>query len=148
MKKRNSTTKIILHCSATKEGMDFNVNDIRRWHKERKFEDVGYHYVIKLDGTIQPGRPEEMVGAHCLGQNQNSIGICYIGGCDQSNKPKDTRTLAQKTSLKRLVKQMLDKYKLNIDSVFGHYQFANKACPSFDINEFKQDFLTTYPQYE
>lgn len=147
MKKRKTTTKIILHCSATKEGMDFNVEDIRRWHKERKFEDVGYHYVIKLDGTIQPGRAEDLVGAHCSGHNSESIGICYIGGVDENKRPKDTRTLAQKSSMKDLVKSLLDKYHLTIHNVYPHYYFAVKACPSFDINDFKRDFLETYPNY-
>lgn len=96
--------KIIIHCSATKEGLNFNVNDIRRWHKAKGWKDVGYHYVICLDGTVQPGRPIAQVGAHCSGYNKNSIGICYIGGLDENNKPKDTRTVQQKAALHTLLK--------------------------------------------
>ena len=73
-------TEIILHCSATAEGLDFSVRDIRAWHKAQGWADVGYHYVVRLDGTVQEGRPLEQAGAHCKGHNDRSIGICYIGG--------------------------------------------------------------------
>lgn len=73
-------TELILHCSATPEGKDFSTTDIDRWHKARGFKMIGYHYVIRLDGTIEQGRPLEMTGAHCKGHNAHSIGICYIGG--------------------------------------------------------------------
>ena len=92
-------TEIIIHCSATIEGKDYTVEDIDRWHRQRGFARVGYHYVIRLDGTIQQGRPLDIAGAHCIGHNAHSIGICYIGGLDQTGKPKDTRTQAQKDSL-------------------------------------------------
>ena len=78
--------KIILHCSATPEGREHNVEDIRRWHLRRGFSDIGYHYLIHLDGTIEVGRPIEKRGAHCSGQNRNSIGICYVGGMDKEMK--------------------------------------------------------------
>lgn len=92
--------KIIIHCSATPEGREITVEDITLWHKKRGFKTIGYHYIIYLDGSIHIGRPEEEIGAHCVGQNSNSIGICYIGGMDIENKrPKDTRTDAQKRSL-------------------------------------------------
>lgn len=133
--------KIILHCSATKENQYFDVDDIRQWHLQRGFNDVGYHYIILLDGTVQKGRDESVIGAHCKGQNSNSIGICYIGGVDENNKAKDTRTDAQKESLVKLVKELMDKYKLDSNDIYGHYQFANKACPSFDVNDFKNNEL-------
>lgn len=69
-------SEIIIHCSATVEGKDFFVKDIDRWHKQRGFKMVGYHFVIRLDGTIEQGRPLEMIGAHCTGHNAHSIGIC------------------------------------------------------------------------
>ncbi|WP_285658498.1 N-acetylmuramoyl-L-alanine amidase, partial [Helicobacter bizzozeronii] len=94
--------KVIIHCSATKEEKDFCALDIDRWHKERGWKCVGYHYVIKLDGTIEKGRALADVGAHCVGQNKDSIGICYIGGLDSWNKSKDTRTPKQKEALKDL----------------------------------------------
>ena len=84
---------IILHCSATPEGKDFTVADITRWHKERGFRTIGYHYVVYRDGTVHKGRPVEQIGAHCEGHNKDSIGVCYIGGLMTDGKtPKDTRT--------------------------------------------------------
>ena len=79
---------IVLHCSATKEGVPFGIEDIDRWHRQRGFRKVGYHYVILLDGTIRKGRDIAQVGAHVQGSNANSIGICYIGGLDADGKPK------------------------------------------------------------
>ena len=70
-------TKIIIHCSATFEGQDFDVNDITDWHISKGWKNCGYHYVIKLDGTVQEGRPLEEVGAHAKNHNRNSVGICY-----------------------------------------------------------------------
>ena len=87
---------IIIHCSATPEGKHFTAADIRRWHKAQGWSDIGYHYVILLDGTVQEGRPISQPGAHCKGMNARSIGICYIGGLAADGKtPKDTRTTAQ-----------------------------------------------------
>lgn len=125
--------KIILHCSATKEGQKFTVKNIDAWHRQRGFNGVGYHYLILLDGAIEPGRPESLVGAHTLGQNANSIGICYIGGLDTYGKPKDTRTDAQKEALIKLVKEL--KVKYSGATVHGHNEFANKACPSFIVKD-------------
>lgn len=133
--------KIILHCSATQEGKDFNVEDIREWHLQRGFTDVGYHYVIKLDGTIQDGRNIRSIGAHCKGQNYGSIGICYIGGLDKEGKGKDTRTKEQKESLFNLIDDLLIAYDLTIEDVYCHYQFAKKLCPCFNIEDFKEEFL-------
>lgn len=133
-------TEIILHCSATPEGKDFTIADIKKWHLARGFSDVGYHYVIYRNGTIVPGRAENIVGAHCTGRNSNSIGICYIGGLAKDGKTaKDTRTDAQKKALVTLVKQLMLKYGITEKYVFGHYQFANKACPSFKIETFKKE---------
>ena len=125
--------EIIIHCSATAEGKDFNAADIDRWHKQRGFKKIGYHYVIKLDGTIEKGRGVEEVGAHCLNHNKNSVGICYIGGLASDGKtPKDTRTTEQKKSLWKLIVELLIKYPNA--TIHGHREFANKACPSFDAH--------------
>lgn len=124
-------TEIIIHCSATIEGKDFTVKDIDRWHKQRGFKMVGYHFIIRLDGTIEQGRPLEMVGAHCTGHNAHSIGICYIGGLDKAGRPKDTRTQAQKDVLWSLVKSLQKKYPRA--TLHGHNEFANKACPCFKV---------------
>lgn len=136
-------TKIILHCAATKEGQDFHASDIDRWHKDRGWNGIGYHYVIDLDGKIENGRPIELAGAHCSGHNANSIGICYIGGCDKNGKAKDTRTPEQRFSLFKLVMELMEKYKLNFDQIFGHYELTvpkgAKACPSFKIETFVKE---------
>ena len=124
-------SEIIIHCSATVEGKDFSVKDIDRWHKLRGFKMVGYHFVILLNGTIEQGRPLDMVGAHCTGHNAHSIGICYIGGLDKSGKPKDTRTQVQKDVLWSLVKSLQKKYPRA--TLHGHNEFANKACPCFKV---------------
>lgn len=122
---------IIVHCSATPRGRDIGVNEIRTWHKARGFKDVGYHYVVRLDGTIEPGRPETEQGAHCKGLNSNSIGVCYVGGVEADGKtPADTRTQAQKSALKWLLKRLLVHHPRA--EVRSHRDFALKACPSFD----------------
>jgi N-acetylmuramoyl-L-alanine amidase len=125
--------KIILHCSATKEGRQFTAKDIDQWHKQIGWKCIGYHYVILLDGTVQPGRPESEIGAHTVGQNSNSIGICYIGGLDADGKAKDTRTDQQKEALHNLVSDLLKKYQGS--TVHGHNEFANKACPCFNVKK-------------
>lgn len=141
--------EIILHCSATPEGRDIKAKDIDLWHRRRGFISIGYHYVIDLDGTIEKGRDIKLNGAHCKGHNSNSIGICYVGGCDKKMYAKDTRTPQQRESLIKLVHQLLDEYGLTLDAVYAHYQFASyKACPSFKIEDFKTEFKQYYNNKE
>jgi len=123
--------KIIIHCSATPEGRDVNMETIRDWHLKRGWSDIGYHYVIELDGKIVPARPLERVGAHCKGENTGSIGICYIGGVDQDMNPKDTRTDAQRSALHSLLFDLTDNFAKA--TIHGHNEFSSKACPSFDV---------------
>lgn len=125
--------EIIVHCTATPEGRDISVGDITRWHIDRGFTTIGYHYVVLLDGTIERGRPEEQVGAHCKGHNSRSIGIAYVGGCDKAMRPKDTRTTPQCVSLAHLLKKLKAKYPQA--TIYGHNELANKACPSFDVQK-------------
>ena len=130
---------MILHCSATPENKHFTVEDIRRCHTlpiskgGRGWSDIGYHYVIYLDGSIHGGRPESRAGAHCSGHNADSIGICYIGGLAKDGKtPKDTRTAAQKKSLEQLVATLKTRYPGV--TVHGHNEFNKaKACPCFKV---------------
>lgn len=125
---------IIIHCSATPEGKHFTAADIRRWHKAQGWSDIGYHYVILLDGTVQEGRPVSQPGAHCKGMNARSIGICYIGGLAADGKtPKDTRTTAQKAAMHALVERLAAQYGLTADQIHGHNEYAAKACPSFNV---------------
>lgn len=132
--------EIILHCSATQEGKDYRALDIDKWHKNQGWKGIGYNYVIDLDGKVEPGRNIDEIPAHCTGHNAHSIGICYIGGCDKNNKAKDTRTQAQKLSMYNLVKELCTKYHIDITDVHCHNEFANKACPSFDIYQFRKEF--------
>lgn len=123
---------IVVHCTATPEGKDFKAKDIDKWHKQRGWKGIGYHYVIDLDGTIEKGRKEEEIGSHVAGYNKNSIGVVYVGGLDKNGNPKDTRTEAQKEALWKLLTELLCKYPSAI--IKGHRDFPNvsKACPCFD----------------
>lgn len=133
-KSRRTINEIIIHCTATPEGRECSVEEIRRWHKARGFTDIGYHYVIHLDGTIEPGRNVDIAGAHCTGHNTHSIGVVYVGGCAKDGKtPKDTRTEAQKASLASLLIDLRKLYPRA--AIHGHRDFANKACPSFDATK-------------
>ena len=123
--------KIIIHCTATAEGKNYNAADIDRWHKTMGFSKIGYHYIILLDGTVELGRPLAEKGAHTSGHNSDSIGICYVGGLDNCGNPKDTRTSAQRTALEELVKKL--KKRFPDANIHGHRDFANKDCPCFDV---------------
>ena len=144
-------TKIIIHCSATPEGRAVTVADVTRWHKERGFNTIGYHYLIGLNGERWAGRPLEQAGAHVTGQNANSIGICYVGGLAVDGKtPKDTRTNMQKVALLTLLREIKVCYPTA--TIMGHRDYSPdlngngiieewewmKACPCFDAkNEYK-----------
>ena len=125
--------RIIIHCSATKPGQSCNAEIIDKWHKEKGYKCIGYHYVILLDGTIEKGRDEQEKGSHCLGYNNDSIGICYVGGLNKNGNPEDTRTPEQKETLKNLIKDICSRYK--IKDIAGHCDYYNKACPCFNVRE-------------
>ncbi len=127
--------EIIIHCSYTPVSYDIGASHIREWHtKERGWSDIGYHYIIKLDGTIELGRPIDKMGAHCRGHNRNSIAICYIGGMGIDRKSwKDTRTQEQIKSLESLVNSL--KTVFNISKVSGHNEYSNKTCPCFNVKK-------------
>ena len=130
--------KLIVHCSATREGQHITIDTIRDWHVNgRGWRDVGYHYIVYLDGTIKKGREDNVPGAHCKQFNRSSLGICYIGGVESDGKtPKDTRTEAQKESLNHLLHTLKAMHPEAI--IHGHRDFAAKACPSFDAtSEYK-----------
>ena len=125
--------KIIIHCSATPEGIDISAATIDKWHRDRGWSGIGYHYVVSLNGNIEYGRPIDKQGAHVKNHNKGSIGICYIGGLDEHLDPKDTRTIEQKESLLDLIKTLK---RLNPEAtVHGHNEFAAKACPCLDVEE-------------
>lgn len=125
---------IVIHYSATPEGREHDVHDIRRWHvNDRKFLDVGYHYLIKLDGTIEEGRPLIHQGAHVKNYNRNSIGICYIGGLNEDNESSDTRTSEQKESLLILLKKLKKDYPNA--QILGHKDLSSTLCPGFNAKD-------------
>ena len=139
------TDLIVIHCSATREGLDISIDTFRKWHKARGFRDIGYHFIIHPDGNVERGRPIEQVGAHARGYNKNSVGVCYIGGLDKDLNPKDTRTRKQKISLRLLVDVLQIVYgqmeivghrdlsvDLNGDGVISKDEWM-KDCPCFDI---------------
>lgn len=143
-------TDIVLHCSATKEGQRVTVADIDRWHRDRGFRKIGYHYVIYPDGSIHAGRDIAEVGAHVSGHNATSIGICYVGGLDAAGQPKDTRTPEQKAAIVYLLESLREKFPAA--RICGHRDFSPdkngngtiepseyiKACPCFDAaDEYK-----------
>ena len=126
--------KIIIHCSATREGENFEVAEIRKWHLARGFNDIGYHFYIDLYGEIHKGRDITKIGAHCKGHNRNSIGICYCGGVEADGKtPKDTRYDCQKESLIAVLRTLKAMYPNAV--IHSHNDFANKACPSFNATK-------------
>ena len=141
---------IVVHCTATPEGVDKTVEQIRREHKAQGWSDIGYHYVVTLDGKVHLGRDVDISGSHVRGHNANSIGVVYVGGLE--NKPvaydklkaKDTRTDGQKAALLSL---LMDLRRLYPKAKFlGHRDFSPdkngdgvispcewiKECPSFD----------------
>lgn len=131
--------RIILHCTATEAGRHIDVDIIRRWHKAppRNWRDIGYHYVIHLDGTIELGRPVADQGAHVRGQNADSIGVAYVGGI-LDGKPLDTMTAIQDMSWLMLVNSLRTVF--GPLSLHGHNEYSDKACPSFVVAD-KYSFL-------
>ena len=152
-KSRRKIDKIIIHCSATPEGEDRTVEDIRREHEAQGWSDIGYHYVIYRDGSIHTGRDVDIQGAHCAdnGGNIGSIGICYVGGVEARKpgvaykdlKAKDTRTEQQKASLLSLLKDLHAMYPTAV--IYGHRDLDRhgKKCPSFDARKEYKRLLTT-----
>ena len=133
-KQRERTTKIIVHCSATPETMDIGVEEIRKWHRQKGWLDVGYNKIVRRDGTVEDGRPVNTPGAHARGFNHISVGICLIGGVESDVKtPESNYTHAQWDALEALVRDLLVMYP--DAEVIGHRDLpkVNKACPSFDV---------------
>jgi len=128
--------EIIVHYTATPRDEDFSVAQVKASHLARGFSDIGYHWLVYRDGSVHPGRPESLAGAHCLGHNSHSIGVCYVGGCpprsvkNWMNIGLDTRTPAQKAALSSLIKDL--KLRYPNATVHGHNEFAAKPCPGFN----------------
>lgn len=143
---------LAVHCSATPASQNIGVNDVDRMHRLRGFLRIGYHYVIRRDGTIEKGREDSQVGAHVQDFNSVSLGICLIGGVEKDTDVKrnangavtklvaqDNFTDAQKDSLEELLKHLKKTYPKAI--IQGHRDFPNvaKDCPSFDVKAFVKE---------
>lgn len=132
--------KLVIHCAATPPDMDIGVAEIRRWHVGgNKWQDIGYHFVVRRDGTVENGRPVAVAGAHAKGHNANSIGICLVGGIDAKKRPENNFTPAQWASLEGLVRDLKAKYNIQAANIIGHNQVAKKACPCFDVPQWRTD---------
>ena len=127
-------TRVILHCSATREGQDVSTEAIRSWHLARGWSDIGYHYVIELDGRVVKGRCISRMGAGVRGHNRDSVHICYVGGLDRDGNPKNTLTDRQRRSIRRLCRSLTRTLSRDL-SLHGHREYAAKACPSFEVAE-------------
>ena len=130
-------TLLVIHCSAVRPGQTSSAAQIDTWHRQRGWKlGIGYHYVIRRDGTIEPGRPEWLTGAHCQNHNAHSIGICYEGGLDIRGQPADTRTAAQKTTMRQLLADLHQRYPRAL--IVGHRDLSHdRDCPCFDaVKEF------------
>lgn len=130
--------KIIIHCSDTPPAMDIGADEIRRWHtdpqpKGNGWSDIGYHYVIRRGGDVEPGRPELVSGAHTRGHNKSSIGVCVVGGRGKDGSAEVNFTHPQWAALYDLVERLTRKYP--DAEVYGHNDFSSKACPSFNAQE-------------
>lgn len=135
-------SRIIVHTSDSPDSLNIGFKEINQWHKERGWLDkssnisCGYHYIVRRNGKIEAGRPESSVGAHCYGYNRESIGICWVG--------RDKMTPKQDKALRMLVREIQDKYGVNLSKIQGHYELnEGKTCPNFDMNEFRLDILFT-----
>lgn len=132
--RRPKTDAIVVHCSQTPASMDVGVAEIRAWHvKERHWRDIGYHYVIRRDGTVEMGRPTWAVGAHVEGENLHTVGVCLVGGGDGEGGWEDNFTPEQWQSLERTVASLMRRYGTGV-AVKGHRDYPTpKQCPSFDV---------------
>ena len=132
---REETDLIIIHCSNTPPTMDIGKKELNKWYRQRGYSDSGFHFVIRRDGTIETGRNPQSVGAHAVGHNFTSIGICLIGGVNKSDVPENNFTPEQWDSLVKLLKGLKTKYPEA--KIIGHNEVAQKSCPSFDVQKWK-----------
>ena len=130
---------LVVHCSATMAKMDIGVHEIDRWHKDRGWAGIGYHYVIRRNGKIEKGRTEDKVGAHVKGYNSDSIGVCVVGGIDEQGHSEANYTPAQYHSLRQLLTDLKSRYP--VAKLRGHRDFPNvhKSCPCFDVRAWWDD---------
>ena len=141
-KTNREINKIIVHCSATNNTKDFDAHDIDRWHLDRGWSGIGYHYVVLRDGTLQKGRWTDAIGAHAHGHNVGTIGICYIGGLDSKGRAAmDGMTLEQHLALHKTLETLLNLYGLKRSDVLGHNELPNvkKSCPCLSMSQIRKE---------
>lgn len=137
---RASTDFIVVHCAATQPKSDIGAADIDRWHRGQGWQCIGYHFVIRRNGTIEEGREEDKIGSHVQNHNANSIGICMVGGVAADGKTAENNfTPEQFASLKQLVARLKTKYQNAV--VQGHRDFHGvaKDCPSFNVKDWAKE---------
>jgi N-acetylmuramoyl-L-alanine amidase len=146
MDKRTKTDYIVIHCAATPPTMDVDISTVAEWHRARGFNDVGYHYFIKRDGTRQKGRDLNAVGAHVVGYNHKSVGVCLAGGISSVDKsPENNFTKEQWATLLITLRELHEEYPRAV--IVGHRDLdAGKACPSFSVSEYVDDFPELAPE--
>ncbi|QNJ57507.1 endolysin [Pseudomonas phage PlaquesPlease] len=133
-KPRPTTDFIVVHCAATKASMDIGVREIRQWHVQQGWLDVGYHFVIRRNGTVEDGRPHNVIGSHVKNYNSRSLGICLVGGIDAKGNPENNFTPEQFNSLKLLLIAQQRQYPHA--TIVGHRDLdSGKACPSFVVSD-------------
>lgn len=146
-KSRRTITDIVVHCTATPLGRDLTAEDLRKMHKGQGWADIGYHYVVRLDGKVELGRDVDLIGAHVSGHNAHSIGVVYVGGLAKNGEACDTRTDLQKAALLSLLLALRKLYPSA--KISGHRDFSPdlngngrvepfewiKKCPCFDAKE-------------
>lgn len=145
MSRRRETNHFVIHCSATRANQDVDAKTIRAWHRARGWSDIGYHYVIRRDGRIEPGRALGAIGSHVAGRNSDTLGICLVGGLNNlTAAPEDNFTAAQYAALADLCRRLLVTFPRA--TILGHRDLSPdrdgdgkvephewlKACPCFD----------------
>ena len=138
---------ITVHCSATQATSDIGAAEIRKWHKDKGWSDIGYHAVIRRNGTVEAGRPEWKVGAHVAGHNTDNLGVCLVGGINSQGKAENNFTPEQMAALRQVLQGWMKKYSIPAVKVMGHRDWSPdkngdgkitpnefmKDCPCFDV---------------
>lgn len=133
-KQRPATDYIVIHCAATKASMDIGVREINQWHVQQGWLGIGYHFVIRRNGTVENGRPHDVIGSHVKNYNSRALGICLAGGIDDKGQPQNNFTPEQFASLKLLL--IANKRQYPQAQIVGHHDLdSGKACPSFKVSD-------------
>lgn len=132
--------KIVVHCTASPDSIDIGFREINQWHKDRGWMSpsgisCGYHWIVRRNGRVERGRPEDEVGSHAYGHNKRSIGVVWVGTKDIG--------VEQRKQLLRVLRGICNKYRVPILDVVGHNELegVNKECPVIDMNKLRADLL-------